>query len=35
MEAYKSGSSRQAMFNEFKILNSFTLESSFFAKFSE
>jgi len=35
MEAYKSGSARQVMFNEFKIPNSFTLENSFFARFSE
>lgn len=30
MEAYKAGSARQTMFNEFKINNSFTLENSFF-----
>ena len=32
MEQYKQGSARQAMFNDFKILNSFTLENSFFSK---
>lgn len=32
MEAYKANSARQAMFNEFKINNSFTLENSFFTK---
>lgn len=35
MEGYKAGSARQAMFNDFKIPNSFTLENSFFAKYSE
>ena len=35
MEAYKSGSARQAMFNDFKIVNSFTLENSFFARYTE
>lgn len=35
MEAYKGGSARQVMFNEFKIQNSYTLENSFFARFSE
>ena len=32
MEAYKAGSCRQAMFTDFKINNSFTLENSFFQK---
>jgi len=35
MEAYKAGSARQAMFNDFKIVNSFTLENSFFARYTE
>ena len=35
MEAYKAGSARQAMFNDFKIPNSFTLENSFFARYTE
>lgn len=35
MEAYKSGSARQVMFNEFKILNSYTLENSFFSRFTD
>jgi hypothetical protein len=35
MEAYKNGSARQAMFNDFKIPNSFTLENSFFARYTE
>ena len=34
MESYKVGSGRQIMFNEFKILNSFTLENSFFVRFT-
>ena len=32
MEAYKCGSARQVMFNEFKIQHSFTLENSPFAR---
>jgi hypothetical protein len=35
MEPYKNGSARQAMFNDFKILNSYTLENSFFARYTE
>ena len=35
MENYKNGSARQLMFNEFKIQNSYTLENSFFARFSD
>jgi len=35
MEQYKAGSARQAMFNDFKIINSFTLENSFFARYTE
>jgi hypothetical protein len=35
MEPYKNGSARQAMYNDFKILNSLTLENSFFARYSE
>lgn len=35
MESYKLGSARQAMFNDFKIINSFTLENSFFARYTE
>ncbi len=35
MESYKAGSARQAMFNDFKIAHSFTLENSFFAKYTE
>lgn len=35
MENYKNGSARQVMFNEFKIQNSYTLENSFFARFSD
>ena len=31
MESYKHGTARQAMFNDFGIINSFTLENSFFA----
>ena len=30
MESYKGGSARQVMFNEFKIMHSYTLENSFF-----
>lgn len=32
MEQYKVGSSRQVFFTEFKVLNSFTLENSYFKK---
>jgi len=32
MEQYKAGSCRQAMFTDMKIVNSFTLENSFFMK---
>lgn len=35
MEAYKNGSARQVFFNEFKINHSFTLENSFFKRYSE
>ena len=35
MEAYKAGSARQAMFHDLKIINSFTLENSFFARYTE
>lgn len=35
MEGYKAGSARQAMFNEFGILNSFTVEDTFFTRFTE
>ena len=35
MEQYKIGSARQVFFTEFKILNSFTLENSFFKKCTE
>jgi hypothetical protein len=35
MEGYKAGSARQAMHNEFGILNSFTVEDSFFARYTE
>ena len=35
MEQYKCGSARQAMFTDFKINNSFTLENSFFAKYTQ
>lgn len=35
MEAYKNGSARQVFFNEFKINHSFTLENSFFKKYTD
>lgn len=35
MEQYKASSARQVYFTEFKIINSFTLENSFFKKYSE
>ena len=35
MEGYKAGSARQAMHNEFGILNSFTVEDSFFTRYTE
>lgn len=35
MEAYKEGSARQVFFNEFKINQSFTLENSFFKKYTD
>lgn len=35
IEQYKVGSARQVFFTEFKILNSFTLENSFFKKCTE
>ena len=35
MEGYKAGSARQAMHNEFGILNSFTVEYSFFTRYTE
>jgi len=35
MEGYKAGSARQAMFHDLKIINSFTLENSFFARYTE
>ena len=35
MEQYKSASARQVFFNEFGVKNSFTLENSFFKKYTE
>ena len=35
MEQYKAASARQVFFTEFRIDNSFTLEASFFKKYSD